>query len=82
MRVPDLFENLAKMEPRRVNNRIGARKPTQDSARQPPRAAMVAILGYPVQPEAQNGGPKWTKIGEKTKQKYYLLFIAFGIDSS
>ena len=38
-------------------------KTAPDGAREPPRRPNP---GYPVQPEAQNGGPKWTKIGKKT----------------
>ena len=52
------------MEPRGVNNRIEARKMTQDNARQPPRAAIVAHPGLwrslGSKMEAQSG-PKSTK---------------------
>ena len=41
---PKSLKNLSKMEPRGSKNRIGARKMTQDSARQPQRGAMVIMV--------------------------------------
>ena len=60
-----MVENWSKMEPRGVNNRIEARKMTQDSARQPPRAAKAAQTGLWCKAWAPKWIPKSTKIDEK-----------------
>ena len=70
------------MEPRGGKNRIRARKMTQDSARQLPRAVMVAQTRL----WWNSGVPKWrpksTKIDEKNIEKSFTFLIAFRIDFS
>ena len=55
---------------------------TQDSARQPPRAAMVAHPGLSRTAGGSKWKPKSTKIVEKINKKSISFFIAFGIDFS
>jgi len=62
---PKALENRPKMEPRGVENRIEAAKMTQDSARQLPRAAMVAQTRLSRTAGVPKWKPKSTKIDEK-----------------
>ena len=66
---PDSIKNRSKMEPRGGKNRIGARKMTQDSARQLPRAAMVAQTRLSRTAGVPKWRPKSTKIDEKNDWK-------------
>jgi hypothetical protein len=66
-------QNGPKMEPRGATNRIGARKMTQDSARQRQRAAQEA---YPVlsrKAGASKWMPKSIKIHENSIKKQILV---------
>ena len=59
------IEKRLTMEPRGGKNRIRARKMTQDSARQLPRAAMVAQTRLWWKAGVPKWRPKWTKIDEQ-----------------